>query len=94
MRVRFEDLITHPAYTLERVGAFIGVNIEMLTERIARNKPFEVGHNVGGNRVRMERKIHLKSKDQKDHKNKELRWHQRLGFGAIGGWLDHYLSAS
>jgi hypothetical protein len=92
MRVQFEDLTTHPARTLEAIGAFLGVNVEMLIDRVQRGEDFDVGHNVGGNRVRKNGTIQLRTTGSDRRREDGLRWHHRLAFTAVGGWLNHYLS--
>ncbi|MFB6225368.1 MAG: hypothetical protein ABEI13_02830, partial [Candidatus Paceibacteria bacterium] len=62
MRVRFEDLTTQPARTLEAIGAFIGVDMDTLIDRVRRGDHFSVGHNVGGNRIRHNHSIQLRHK--------------------------------
>lgn len=93
LRVHFEDLIADPACTLERIGAFVGVDVDVLIDRIECNDAFDVGHNVGGNRVRMKKKIQLETQNENCRKDRRLPWSQRLAFTMIGGWLDSYLSS-
>ena len=55
VRVRFEDLCTRPGAELDRVGRAFGLDLADLAglaRKAASREPLEVGHNIGGNRLR------------------------------------------
>lgn len=49
IRVRYEDLCASPACVLDKIGGVLWVS---LSDALARIEHLEVGHNVGGNRIR------------------------------------------
>lgn len=59
-RVRYEDFVEEPRPALEKVGRTVGLDLSGLAEKIASGDAFEVGHNIGGNRVRMTESIRLR----------------------------------
>lgn len=93
MQVRFEDLTSKPAAVLRQIGQFIGVEVGMLVDRIERRDPFEVGHNVGGNRVRLKKQIRLRTTEPSAHRE-PLSWYHALCFEVIGGWMQRRLIRS
>jgi len=91
LRIHFEDLTTHPARTLDAIGAFVGIDMDGIIDQVTRGDAFEVGHNVGGNRVRKKDTIQLRTSSSNRRKEHDLHWYQHLAFTAVGGWLNHYL---
>jgi hypothetical protein len=57
LRVRYEDLCAAPRTVLERIGDFVGLDLSEVIGRIEDGASLEVGHNVGGNRVRFQRRL-------------------------------------
>jgi hypothetical protein len=55
LRVRYEDLRDRPAEELRRIGAFLGIGVEPLLERLATDRPLSPHHLIGGNDVRLQR---------------------------------------
>jgi len=53
IRVRYEDLLVAPDKELQRIGRFAGVPLDAVCSQIVERKPFAVGHNIGGNQMRM-----------------------------------------
>ncbi len=92
MRVRFEDLTTHPARTLEAIGAFIGIDVDMLIERVRCSDHFDVGHNVGGNRIRHNQSIQLRQKSGSERQPwSNLNACHSSFFAIFGQWLNSKL---
>jgi hypothetical protein len=89
MLLRYEDFVAGPATALKTIGQFVGFDAEALIERIYRDDYFWVGHIVGGNRVRLQGKIKLQRSAGRDH-GYSLRFHQRLMFACVGGWLHRF----
>jgi hypothetical protein len=53
LKLRYEDLVRDPAQQISRLEDFLGVPLEVVRSRIERSEEFEVGHNIGGNNMRM-----------------------------------------
>ncbi|WP_054031401.1 sulfotransferase family protein [Desulfatitalea tepidiphila] len=53
LRVRYEDIIFSPVQEMGRIEAFAGINLCRVKEKIMRREPFFMGHNIGGNQMRM-----------------------------------------
>jgi hypothetical protein len=88
-RVKFEDLLRAPEETLREIGDFVGVGLEPVIQRVARDEVFEVGHNVGGNRIRHRRQIRLEKTDMPNpHPWSDLNSHHQILFAAFGQWLN------
>ncbi len=60
IRVRYEDFTADPAQTLKDLGGFLGLDMDMVIEQMAAERPFPSGHGVGGNRMRRQGPIHIK----------------------------------
>jgi hypothetical protein len=88
-RVKFEDLLRTPEETLRRIGDFAGIDLESVGRRVSRDEAFEVGHNVGGNRIRYKQQIRLRKTDTPNSQPwSDLdRYHQIL-FATLGQWLN------
>ena len=50
--VRYEDLCNNPGEEFSRIGNFIGLDFTEIIRRIENSDPFNIGHTVGGNRMR------------------------------------------
>ena len=89
MFVRYEDFIEAPAAVVGKVCRFLDIEAEALVERIDRNEVFEVGHLVGGNRVRLKERIELR-RGTITRPHNRLKLNQRLIFGLLGSWLNRW----
>ncbi len=49
--VEYEDLAAKPQQTLDRIGRFLGLDMESVQERMRHGLPFEAGHLAAGNRM-------------------------------------------
>jgi hypothetical protein len=87
LRIRYEDFVTDPNGTLERVGHLIGIDMSPLLVALARGEAFPVGHVVGGNRVRFDGMVRLK-RSKSAGPVYDLGLAQRLSFAVLGGWLN------
>lgn len=85
--LRYEDFVADPATSLRKIGDFVGVDTGELIERVERGQAFDVGHVVGGNRVRFEKAITLRRSAERS-KEQRLTRRQRLLFSLLGGWLN------
>jgi hypothetical protein len=86
MLLRYEDFIEKPAETLQAIGQFCGFDAGPLVERIQQGDAFDVGHRVGGNRVRLQGKLKLERRPRRKHGDR-LKVYQRAIFACLGGWL-------
>jgi len=59
LTVRYEDLVSQPAVEIERIGEFVDIDVSSLLRKIENHEDLEAGHNVGGNRLRFNRKIRI-----------------------------------
>ncbi|NOY22415.1 MAG: sulfotransferase [Acidobacteria bacterium] len=64
LKMRYENLIHKPEQTLSAIGKKFGMNLETSVSIAAAGKPFQVGHLVDGNRIRLENEILLRSDEQ------------------------------
>jgi hypothetical protein len=87
MRLRYEDLAADPAGSLRKIGRFCGFDPEELIVRIDRNDYFQVGHLVGGNRIRLQSAIKLRPANPRPQGGR-LRVSHRLMFSFTGAWLN------
>jgi hypothetical protein len=57
LQVRYEDLCTDPRTVLEEIGAFVGLDMSEVIRTLENGASLQVGHNVGGNRIRFQRRL-------------------------------------
>lgn len=86
LRVRCEDLREQPEKILGQIGKFCGIDACPLLARLSPTESFEVGHNVGGNRLRREKapRIHA---PEKTEPTASLPFIHRLAVELVGGKL-------
>jgi hypothetical protein len=89
MRVRYEDLVEGPAAFLVEVARFCEFDGAGLARRVTSNDEFEIGHMVGGNRVRLQGKIKLE-KRQPDKPGGGLLRREQVIFAGLARWLNRY----
>jgi hypothetical protein len=63
MKVRYEDLIRQPEQELARIGAFLGIDMASVIERVRSRDPIGVGHLVSGNRIRSQGGLTVRSNE-------------------------------
>lgn len=85
--VRYEDLVAEPSRTLRRIGGLIGLDLSGVIERVEAGGGFRPGHNVGGNRMRLERSVRLQPPTAPAGAA-PLPRRYRWAFALIGGGLD------
>jgi hypothetical protein len=90
MLLFYEDFVADPATALRKIGQFCGFDAEELIARINRKDYFQVGHKVGGNRVRLQSAIKIQRTGTRQASNL-LKPRHRFMFAFMGGWLNrHY----
>jgi hypothetical protein len=82
LKVRYEDLCESPAMELARVGDFVGLDMCRVIEMIEAREELQVGHNVGGNRVRFADRLRFKPDREWQRK---LPWTYRRVF-VLAAW--------
>ncbi len=60
-RLHFEDLVAAPADVVSRLAAFAELDLGSTCEDLRGGKPIDIGHTVGGNRLRLQKRIQLRS---------------------------------
>lgn len=53
LRIRYEDVIARPTVQLKRIEEFSEVPLDAVVARLANGEAFDVGHNIGGNHMRL-----------------------------------------
>lgn len=91
--LRYEDFLADPAAALRRIGDLVGIDNRTLIEQVERGQAFDVGHIVGGNRVRFQKSLTLR-RQEKGGADHRLTPRQRLLFRMLGGWLNRWYGYS
>lgn len=60
LRLRFHDLLDDPEAVLTRICEWAGLDTAGIREAASKRGPFRAGHQVGGNRLRAQREIHIR----------------------------------
>lgn len=61
IKIKYEDFTVNPEQTLERIGKFLELDMDNVITRIKRDDKFAIGHIIGGNRLKQNESIKLKS---------------------------------
>lgn len=69
LRLRYEDFVADPGATLRRIAALCEVDLAETIRKVTEGEALEVGHTVGGNRVRMTRRLAIRP---------DLEWRAKL----------------
>ena len=85
IQIKYEDLVAQPETVLKRIEGFLEVDLSEAITRIQKESPFHPKHNVGGNRLRLEKEIKLKK--SYSAKKISLSAYHRLIFNLIAGRL-------
>lgn len=83
IRIRYEDLVGDCVNVLDRLGPAIGVDLTEVGESLAAGEPLPVGHNIGGNRIRMQGEVRLRRPTGR--RSSGLSLAERLVLGAMCG---------
>ncbi|MGA7847275.1 MAG: sulfotransferase [Thermoplasmata archaeon] len=84
LRIRYEDLVTNPRATLERIGRFAGLDLTDVMARVEAATPIPMRHIAAGNRNRLQGSLVLRG---------DFSWTTRLPRGSrslfwlTSGWL-------
>jgi Sulfotransferase family len=85
IQIRYEDFVDDPKNTLDRIGSLLGLDLRDVANAASLGKALEVGHNVGGNRVRKSEKVSLQP-DAREWRDTLSAREQRLTWLFLG-WL-------
>ncbi len=61
LRLCYEDLVSEPEKTLERIGGTFSIDTVPAIDKIRRNQPLERGYVLNGNRMRMQERVTLRT---------------------------------
>jgi hypothetical protein len=87
LQIRYEDLTDDPREIFNQIGGFINEDLSDVINSIQAGHPFKAKHNVGGNRLRLEKEIKFNPSLNKGKKiNLSLK--DRLMFKLIAGTLN------
>ncbi len=89
IQIKYEDLTKHPESTLQTIGNFIEEDLSEVIDLIKKQSPFHPQHNVGGNRLRLEKEI--KFIQSNNARKIDLSFYNRLYFNIIAGRLQKKL---
>ena len=53
IRIKYENLLQDPVQELNRIEQFSGISLDTLKEKVLKKQKFNIGHNIGGNQMRM-----------------------------------------
>ncbi len=67
VRVRYEDLCAEPTEELRRIGRAFGIPLDDLLDKLDRDEPLPIGHNVGGNEIRNDGRVVLRPEKGEAH---------------------------
>jgi hypothetical protein len=65
LTIRYEDLCGQPRRELEKLGAFLELDLTELAVKIEQQQPLTIGHNIGGNRMRFQKQFTFAPDHQK-----------------------------
>ena len=82
--VRYEDFMLDTLPVLQKIGDFIGIDLSNIQQAINQGEKLKFGHNIAGNRVRMQGELRLKF-DQEWRQ--QLSSQDRRATELISGWL-------
>ena len=84
IRVRYEDFASEPVAVMEKIGAFLELDLSRVGTSLQNGEAMGPGHQVVGNRLRMNTSIAL-NKDETWRARMPAR--QQISFQRLGGWM-------
>ena len=85
-RMRFEDLLADPDGQIRELERRFGIDLSEVRTRIAESEALEIGHTLGGNRLRFKQGLRLRASQTGNEK--QLPRSYRLVFALTAGWLN------
>lgn len=71
VKIRYEDLINNSNSLFDRLESALNLNLQDVKGKIEKNEEFEIGHIIGGNRLKKNKKIYFR---------KDVSWEDKLSF--------------
>jgi hypothetical protein len=59
MRIRYEDMVSRPAFEMKRIGKWLDVDMGAIVRKISNHESFSPGHGISGNRMRRQGEIRI-----------------------------------
>ena len=84
-RIKYEQILSEYSFSLQRISALIGENLDDLEKKLENKIPLETGHLIAGNRLRLLKEILLKEPDE-EWRSKLFNSYKKI-FWMITGWL-------
>jgi hypothetical protein len=84
LRVRYEDFASDPVAVMQRIGAFLDLDLHQIGSSLQNGEPIGPGHQVAGNRLRMNGSVAL-TKDESWRARMPAA--QQVSFERLGGWM-------
>lgn len=82
-RIWYRDLVESPRRVLTDIGVWLDVDMEEVITKIEQDQAFSVGHQVGGNRLRKQGRVRVRTSELS-----AVPARHRITFGLIGAWLE------
>lgn len=64
LKIRYEDFMEKPEKSLIKIGHFLELNMNPVIEKIKNEANFEIGHIIGGNRLKINKSIKFRSDEK------------------------------
>ena len=81
LKIRYEDILSKPSETLDKIALHTDVDLNDVKTKILNSEGFDVGHIVGGNRLKTNKQIKLRNTDD---------WKLKVSFSK--SWLVYVLT--
>jgi hypothetical protein len=82
--IRYEDFVTDPKATLQRIGEFAGCNLWELGDAVMAGATMNVHHTIAGNRLRMAGRVKLRADEEWRCK---LSRQEQWSISGVAGWM-------
>jgi hypothetical protein len=89
IQIKYEDFVAQPENVLQKLECFLDTDLSEVISMVEKGSPFHPKHNVGGNRLRLEKEIRLKKSP--GSKKIDLSVYHKLTFNVIAGRLHKQL---
>jgi hypothetical protein len=89
IQIKYEILLNHPESVLKRIGEFLNIDISDVISVVKNNELLHPKHNVGGNRLRLEKEIRFNTANHLQKIN--LSYYHKFVFNLIAGRLNRRL---
>tara|TARA_B100000795_G_C22742844_1_gene416107 strand:- start:399 stop:1244 length:846 start_codon:yes stop_codon:yes gene_type:complete len=60
IKIRYEDLIENPVHLFDKLERFLTIDLADIKEKIKKEEAFKIGHIIGGNRLKKNKKIYFR----------------------------------